>query len=728
MPVPNDTFKPCSIVHFSPLPASLKPVGLLWLAVVLFPACQSDKSPSADPFQSYYQNWAHYLGDPGRSHYTTLDEITPENVHELEVAWTYAAPDSGQMQMNPIIANGMLYGVTAGLRAFALDAATGEEVWRFGDPGHIWHSTSRGISYWEDGADKRVLYTSGAYLYALNALDGRLISSFGDNGRVDLHTGLPAVAKDKFIVSNTPGTIFDNLIIMPTRVGEGAGAAPGDIRAFDVRTGALIWTFHTIPHPGEPGYDTWSDPDTYLNEGIPGGANNWAGMALDPDLGIVYIPTGSASPDFYGGHRLGDNLYADCLLALNARTGAYLWHYQFVHHDLWDRDPPAPPNLIKVTHKGKPVDAVAQITKQGFVFVFDRRTGEPLFDIEEVPVPPSRLEGEQASPTQPVPVKPRPFARQAADISVDNISPYAPNPEELQATLRQLDNRRYAPPAIGPVLLLPGYDGGAEWGGAGTDPEKGILYVNANEMPWILQMEPAKSETPVSPGAQLYLSYCAACHQKDRQGLPQSGYPALTGIANRLTRGETAALITNGKGMMPGFPQLEEAQKDAILDFLYDVADQKEPTDDVAATAPLPYRHTGYTKFLDAQGLPAIAPPWGTLHAIDLNTGEYHWSIPLGDTDSLKAAGHPPTGCENYGGPVITANGLLFIAATKDGYFRAFNRHTGALLWSTRLPAAAFATPATYEVEGRQYIAVACGGEKLGTPKGNVVVGFALPQ
>jgi quinoprotein glucose dehydrogenase len=490
---------------------------LFGAAVFFLSACQPEREARTDPFQFYYQDWVHYLGDPGRSHYTTLGQITKENVHELEIAWTYAAPDSGQMQMNPVVANGLLYGVTAGLRAFAVNAATGEEIWQFGDPEHTWHSTSRGVSYWEAGTDKRVFYTSGAFLYALNALDGTPIPTFGENGRVDLHTGLPAVAKDKFIVSNTPGTIFEDLIIMPTRVGEGAGAAPGDIRAFDVRTGALIWVFRTIPHPGDPGYDTWSDPDTYLNEGIPGGANNWAGMALDPDLGVLYVPTGSASPDFYGAHRLGDNLYADCLLALNARNGEYLWHYQFVHHDLWDRDPPAPPNLITVMHDGQPVEAVAQITKQGYVFVFDRRTGTPLFDIEEVPVPPSRLQGEEASPTQPVPVKPKPFARQSTDISGGDISPYAPNPEELKATLRQLDNRLYAPPATEPVLLLPGYDGGAEWGGAGTDPKAGILYVNANEMPWIMQMEPTRSEEPLSPGEQLYLSYCAACHKKNRR-------------------------------------------------------------------------------------------------------------------------------------------------------------------------------------------------------------------
>lgn len=703
----------------------------LWAAIFLL-ACQPEPAldiptnPQGDPdFQYDYASWSHYLGGPDRNHYTTLSQFTPENVDQLQIAWTYAAPDSGQMQMSPVIANDLLYGVTAGLQAFALNAATGEEVWRFGDPDKAWHSTSRGVSYWEDGEDKRILYTRGPELFCLNALTGDLITTFGENGKIDLHTGFPEVAMEKFIVSNTPGTIFDDLIIMPVRLDEGPGAAPGDIRAFNVRTGELVWTFHTIPHPGEPGYETWSDPDTYKNEGLIGAANNWAGMAVDPELGILYVPTGSAAPDFYGGNRRGTNLYSNTLLALNARTGERIWHFQFIHHDIWDRDAPAPPNLITVGRNGKKIPAVAQITKQGYVYVFDRRTGESLFDIEEQFVLASKLEGEVAWPTQPAPVKPAPFARYADELTEADISPYAENREELLEVFRKADKHTFAPPDTGLVFLLPGYDGGGEWGGAGADPDEGILYVNANEMPWILQMEATSAGPQMTKGQSLYTRYCASCHQNDLQGLPQSGYPTLIDLSDRLAKEEVSSLITTGRGMMTGFPQLDADQKNAILAFLFNEEKQEVATDQ-GNTYPLPYRHMGYNKFLDSNGLPAITPPWGTLHAIDLNTGDYKWSVTLGDTESLKAAGNPPTGCESYGGPVITANGLLLIAGTKDGYFRAFDKHTGALLWETKLPFASFATPATYEVNGKQYVALACGGEKLGTAKGNLVVAFAL--
>ncbi len=675
-----------------------------------------------------YTQWREYLGGPDRNHYSALTQITPENVNKLKVAWTYAAPDSGQMQMSPIIVDGVLYGVTAAVQAFALDAATGHELWRFGDPLKAWHSTSRGVAYWEHGNDRRILFTIGPNLWALDARTGKPIETFGQAGKIDLHDGLPENARNKFIISNTPGTVFENLIVMPLRLSEGADAAPGDIRAFDVVTGKLAWTFHTIPYPSEAGYETWDNKDAYLNTEI-GAANNWAGMAVDQETGVLYVPTGSASPDFYGGHRKGANLYANCLLALDARTGKRIWHYQFTHHDIWDRDLPAPPNLLRVKKDGKTIDAVAQITKQGYVFVFDRKTGQLLFDTEELAAPPSLLDGEQAWPNQPVPVLPKPFARQAHELTENDLSPYAENREELLQTFRQSDKRQFAPPNLEGVFLLPGYDGGAEWGGAGADPEDGVLYVNANEMAWIMKME--RADNKIGAGATLgestYLNYCASCHKTDLSGNAQSGFPSLQKI-NRRGKGFVNKMIRNGKGMMPGFPQISETDKDALIAYLY-----KEEKKEIGAVTTMvdnkptiPYRHTGYHKFLDSNGLPGIAPPWGTLSAIDLNTGAYRWRVTLGDTEALRQKGHAPTGCESYGGPVVTASGLLFIAATKDGKFRAFDKKTGSLLWETTLPAAAFATPATYQVNGKQYIAVACGGEKLGTPKGNWVVAFAL--
>ena len=680
---------------------------------------------NTNPKTLSYTSWSTYLGDSGRSHYSTLSQITKENVKDLKVVWSYESPDWGQMQMNPIIIDTMLYGVSAALRAFALHAATGEEIWRFGDSLQVWHSTSRGVSYWENGDDRRIFFTRGPDLYALDALSGQPISTFGNQGKIDLRSGLPEEDKDKFVISNTPGTIYEDLIVMPLRISEDIDAARGDIMAFNVVTGTLEWVFHTIPYPTEEGYDTWTDNKAYQNKWV-GAANNWAGMALDKRLGIIYVPTGSAAPDFYGGMRKGSNLYSDCLLALDANTGERIWHFQFTHHDIWDRDPPAPPNLLMVERKGKKIPAVAQVTKQGYVYVFDRRSGEPLFDIAEKTVPSSKLEGEEAWPTQPFPVAPKPFARQSNVLTADDISPFAENKEELKEILAKSDKRIYAPPSLGPVLLLPGYDGAAEWGGAATNPDEGIIYVNSNEMAWILQMEEVvRNSEETSLGEQVYLNNCVICHKVDRSGMAASGFPSLIDIKAKKTKEEVAVQIVNGKGMMTGFPQIPDKEKEALVDFLFDENVGMKVKSGESTHYPLPYKHAGYNKFLDNKGLPGISPPWGTLHAIDLNTGKYIWSVPFGDTPELGAEGKG-TGTENYGGPIVTENGLLFIGATRDGYFRVFDKYTGKLLWEYKLPAAAFATPAMYEVNGKQYIAIACGGEKLGTVKGNRIVAFAL--
>lgn len=696
----------------------IKPALFLLLAVLSIQST-TYKRPGTNT------DWADYLGGPDRNHFSGLAQFTPENVTGLKIAWTYATADSGQMQVNPLIIDGVLYGVTPTVQAFALDAATGRELWVFGDKLNSWASTSRGVAYWTDGREKRILHTIGPYLYAIDAVTGKSIASFGNQGRVDLHEGLPAIAQKKFIVSNTPGTVFEDLIVMPVRLSEGADAAPGDIRAFNVRTGKLAWTFHTIPYPGEPGYETFP-PDAYKNEAV-GAANNWAGMAVDKKRGILYVPTGSAGYDFYGGKRRGANLYGNCLLALDARTGKRLWHFQTTHHDIWDRDLPAPPNLITVRKNGKPVDAVAQVSKQGYVYVFDRVTGAPLFPIQELRAPQSDLTGEEAWPTQPVPVKPAPFARQAHTLTVKDISPYAENKAELIKQFKTYRKTRFAPPSREGSVILPGFDGGAEWGGAAADPDAGILYVNSNEMPWILTMIDTPDEealAQLSPGEKVYIRNCSNCHGQDRNGNPKSNYPSLIDVGNRLDRNTIGNLITNGKGMMPGLTLLSAAEKQAVTDYLLG-SEKKEVAAAEGTKMPyLPFTSTGYNKFLDSKGHPAIAPPWGTLSAIDLNTGRYRWQIPLGEEPGLNVKG---TGTENYGGPVVTANGLLFIAATKDGKLRAFDKRNGKLLWETKLPAAAFATPSVYQVNGKQYLVLACGGTKLGTPKGNQYVAFALP-
>lgn len=692
------------------------------LAILLFVVASALQTNSDDV------DWAEYLGGPDRNHYSKLTQINPENVNKLQIAWSYSTPDSGQIQVNPIIVGGVLYGVTSSVQAFALDAATGKEIWRFGDPLKNWASTSRGVTYWQEGNDKRILYTVGPNLWALNAKTGKPIETFGDNGKTDLHTGLPEIAQNKFVISNTPGTLFEDLIVMPLRLSEGADAAPGDIRAFNVKTGKLAWTFHTIPYPGEFGYETFPK-DAYKNT-YTGAANNWAGMSVDRKRGIIYVPTGSAGYDFYGGNRKGQNLFANCLLALDARTGKRLWHFQTTHHDIWDRDMPAPPNLMTIKQNGKRIDVVAQVTKQGYVFVFDRVTGKPIFPIKEVPVPKSDLEGESAWPTQPIPTKPAPFARQSNTLTEKDISPYAENRQELIQNFKKYKTSLYHPGTKEGTVIFPGYDGGAEWGGAAADPD-GVLYVNANEMAWIQTMVGTPKEDKLSnltAGEKLYVSYCTACHGSDRKGNPKSNYPSLIDIHKKRDKSFLTNIISNGKGMMPGFTALSATEKQAIVSFL--VGDEKKEVGSaISVSKPvyLPYKSTGYNKFLDNKGLPAISPPWGTMSAIDLNTGEFLWKIPFGYEESLKNKGIENTGVENYGGPVITASGLLFIAATKDGMFRAFDKKTGKLLWETKLPAAGFATPSTYQVNGKQYIVIACGGTKLGTKKGNQYVAFALP-
>ncbi|WP_208112334.1 outer membrane protein assembly factor BamB family protein [Pedobacter metabolipauper] len=676
---------------------------------------------------SDHTQWAEYLGGPERNHYSSLAQINVSNVAKLQIAWEYRSGDSGQVQCNPIIVNGVLFGVTASNQVFALDAATGNEKWKYTQPGEGTSNVNRGVTYWEADGDKRILYAYSSFLCALNAETGQPVKSFGDNGKVSLSAGLEPNAKERFVGSTTPGTLFNDLIIMPLRVGEGEGAAIGYIQAFNVKTGKLAWIFKTIPDAGEKGASTW--PSYIKSNGDVGGVNNWAGMAVDREREIIYIPTGSPAFDFYGGNRLGDNLYANCLLALNVRTGKYIWHYQMVHHDVWDRDLPAPPNLLTVTHHGEKIDAVAQVTKNGFVFLFDRENGKPLFPIEEKNFPKSDMPGEVVSNTQPVPAIPKPFARQ--QLNEGDISTFAENRSELLASFKKAKKGMYQPLGFMPTVVLPGADGGAEWGGAAADPD-GILYVNSNEMPWLFSLSKTVSvaqQSNLTAGNLLYNNTCITCHGASLKGNPASGYPSLVNIKERVGRKVISNLITSGRGMMPGFSNMSTAQKQSIIDFLFHEEKIEAPSGKTKNAVPEfagPYKFDGYNKFLDNNGYPAITPPWGTLTAIDLNTGKHLWQKTLGEFKELSAKGISPTGTENYGGPIVTAGGLLFIAATKDGMFRAFDKKTGKLLWETELPAAGFATPSTYQINGKQYIVIACGGTKLGTKKGDSYMAFSL--
>lgn len=702
-----------------------KKIFKAWYKGILFLLIFTSILSCTDPDQNV--DWPDYLGGPDRNHYSTLDQITPENVHQLESVWEYYTGDFGQMQCNPLIIDGRLFATTATNEVICLDAATGELIWKFSASDKKSTLVNRGVTYWRDGQEQRIFTTYDEWLFALDFHTGELIASFGDNGRISLLTGLGEDASDKFVTSRTPGTVFRDLIVMPTVVNEGEGAAPGFIQAFDTRTGDIRWVFHTIPQPGEYGSDTWPE-GVYNNERI-GGANNWAGMSLDVKNEILYVPTGSASPDFYGGDRIGQNLFANSIIALDANTGERIWHYQVVHHDIWDRDLPAPPNLVTITRDGESVDALAQITKTGYVYVLNRLTGEPLFSITERPVPPSDIPGEQAWPTQPIPELPKPFSR--VSITEDEINPYSRDRDSLLQLYKEAKKGLYTPLSEEPTFILPGSHGGAEWGGAAADKD-GILYVNSNEMAVVFSLRKTyrKSESEgLKTGGALYSNHCETCHRPDRSGIPGSGYPSLIGLKKRLDKGTISAIIEKGKGRMIGFPQLTTEEKEKLISFLF--SDKKvnvdERIDSDERDKEIQWRFNGYTRFKDSEGLPGISPPWGTLTAIDLNTGNHRWQIPLGDWPGLTKQDSGNTGTPTYGGPLVTENGLLIIASTTDSKIRAFKKSTGKLLWEYLLPFPGFATPSIYMVDGRQYITVLCGGGKAGAPEGDAIVTFALP-
>ena len=668
-------------------------------------------------------DWPAYGGGAAGDRYSTLTQIDRANVSGLRQAWRHDTGEGG-LQTSPLMVEGVLYVTTPTQKVIALDPATGRQIWEH-DPGSGSQQPIRGLSTWGRGKHRRIFSSAGADLIALEATTGRPVEDFGKAGRVDLREGLGRDAATMTAFLTTPGVIFRDLIVVGFRTAETAPAAPGAVRAYDARSGKLRWSFNLIPRPGERGHETWP-ADAWKTAG---GANPWAGMVVDVERGIVFAPTGSAVPDFYGADRLGDNLYANSLVALDARTGRRLWHFQGVHHDVWDRDFPSPPVLLTVTQGGRRIDAVAQATKQGHLFVFDRVTGRPLFPIEERPVAPSQVPGERTSPTQPFPLKPAPFARQR--LTRDMLTTRTP---EANAAARKAFAALHSEGPFTPLgldrqtVVFPGFDGGAEWGGQAVDRTRGVIFINSNDIAWTGGLAKASPSANVGRGAQLYEQNCAACHGVGRKGAPPD-FPTLADIGSRLAEPQIAEVIRGGRGRMPGFPQLQTADLQALVGFLRNAAPGSAREVTATTTAPSKYTFTGYRKFLDPDGYPAVAPPWGTLNAIDLNTGEYLWRVPLGEYPELAAKGLRGTGSENYGGPIVTASGLLFIGATiYDRKLRAFDSRTGRLLWAGDLPFAGVATPITYMSGGRQFVVIATSGQRDAKgPKGSAYVAFALP-
>ncbi len=705
-------------------------------AAMMMRAC----SPGEPSSISSHHTWEVYRGTPEANQYSSLAQVNVDNIDQLEVAWEYHTggnTEKSTIECNPIIIGDIMYITSPDLRVIALDATTGKELWQF-NPDHqnIMGGVNRGVTYWHKGKDERILFTARHWLFALHALTGAPIPSFGQDGKVDLREGLSMDPQQVTISVTSPGIVYKDIIILGSAVGEGYQSTPGYIRAYHIKTGELAWTFRTIPKEGELGYEKWEN----VPGGRFGGANAWGGLSLDQERGWVFASTGSIAFDFFGGKRKGTNLFANCILALDANSGERQWHYQTIHHDIWDYDLPCAPNLVSLKVDGEWIDAVVQPTKMGYLFLLDRETGKPLYPVEETPFPQSDIPGESSWPTQPIPSFPEPYV--TSEISEQTLTHISPKAHTY--ALEQYTNMRteglFTPPSLQGSLMMPGTRGGAEWSGASFDPETHILYINANEIANVLKLK-AVPLTPTPPtqqavngvpassvasGELLYVSNCANCHGAEKQGAIPT-YPALLQLPKRYQKEEVSHIITHGKGSMPAFPQFSSEELGALWEFLADSSQTVESS--IEGLSHTRFVIDGYKQFLDEEGYPATQPPWGSLNAIDLHTGKLIWKVPLGEYRELTDRGIPPTGTQNMGGCVVTAGRLVFIGASQEETFKAYDKHDGALLWSYPLPAGGYATPSVYEVNGRQFIVIAAGGGgKNGTKSGDSYIAFTLKE
>lgn len=704
--------------------------------------------------QTDHKTWSDYGSGPDNSKFLNLKQITKENVKQLTVVWSYRTQDHTAHFFNPIIVDNVMYVLARGSSLVALNATTGQEIWVHENLRGI---SSRGVNFWQskDHKDRRLIFQINHYIEEIDARTGKSILSFGEKGLVDLRVGLGRDPETVIrIKTDTPGRVFENLVIAGSSTGEGYMSAPGDLRAYDVLTGKMVWIFHTVPHPGEFGYDTWpKDAWRYA-----GGTNTWGEISVDEKRGIAYFPTGSSTYDMYGADRVGKDLFANCLIALDARTGKLLWHFQFVHHDLWDYDSTSAPQLITIRHNGKNVDAVAQAGKLGYLYVFDRVTGKPIWPIEERPVPKSDVRGEQSWPTQPFPTAPPPFARQS--LTAEDINPYL-RPEEKAGWAKKIagDNNAglFTPPSqTKETVAMPGARGGSNWGGTAANPEKGLMYLLTQDWPSFVPVI-AERRLPSSngkygesaTGKTLYTGNCQVCHGVTRQGAGEA--PSLVDIDARFNLDEFEQVVSTGKGDMPAFGFINTANEEAIYAYLLNPEGRTRPTREtepapklggpVVASGGAPgglvvakssvnygggFAGPPYPEGVDAParlytdyGLEypfVVRPPWSSLVAYDLNAGTIQWKIPIGEDPDLAAKGIRNTGVPEGGerrGLVVTSTGLIFVN-TRDSTIRAYDADNGKELWSAKLPTGTEGLPSLYEVYGREYLVVPAAAPEIG--------------